>query len=283
MEKQRDHPVSSQGFCLPISGCFFLLLLSAALSATAASAQAPAPSDKSDVMQAMSRNFEELAKRVSPAVVEVLVSGYGTPDEVDNSSPKALGRQRGLGTGIIVDADGYVVTNYHVVKGADRIRVALTPQETPESQPYALLKSHGRILPARIVGFSKEIDIAVLKVEASGLPTLPIGRYTQLQKGQIVLAFGNPDDLENSVSFGLVSSVLRQPDPDSPVVYIQTDAAINPGNSGGPLVDLEGNMVGIDTFIYTQSGGNEGLAFAIPSGIARYAYEQSGSTAASAA
>jgi serine protease Do len=261
-------------FAARFSGCFVLLLLSAALYPAGSPAQAQAPSDKSDVMQTMSRNFEELAKRVSPAVVEVLVTGYGTPDEDDTSSPKGLGRQRGLGTGIIVDPDGYIVTNYHVVKGADRVRVALTPQATQDSQPYALLKSHGRILPARIVGFSKQIDIAVLKIEASGLPTLPIGRYTQLQKGQIVLAFGNPDGLENSVSFGLVSSVLRQPDPRSPMVYIQTDAAINPGNSGGPLVDLQGNMVGINTFIYTQSGGNEGLGFAIPSGIARYAYEQ---------
>lgn len=111
-------------------------------------------------------------------------------------------------------------------------------------------------------------------MEATGLPTIPIGRYEQVQKGQIVLAFGSPEGLENSVSFGLISSVLRQPDPNNPMVYIQTDAAINPGNSGGPLMDLDGNMVGIDTFIYTKSGGNEGIGFAIPSGIVRYAYEQ---------
>jgi len=137
-----------------------------------------------------------------------------------------------------------------------------------------LAKAHGRILPAKIVGFSKQIDLALLKIEATGLPTIPIGRYTQLQKGQLVLAFGSPEGLENSVSLGLVSSVLRQPDPDSPMIYIQTDAAINPGNSGGPLMDVEGNMVGINTFIYTQSGGNEGLGFAIPSGLVRYAYEE---------
>ena len=166
------------------------------------------------------------------------------------------------------------MTNYHVVKGSDRVRVVLTPSSAQESQPEALLKSRGRILPARIVGFSKAIDIAILKVEATRLPTLPIGRYEHVQKGQIVLAFGSPEGLENSVTLGLVSSVLRQVDPDDPMVYIQTDAAINPGNSGGPLVDVDGNVVGIDTFIYSNSGGSEGVGFAIPSGIVRYAYEQ---------
>jgi serine protease Do len=154
------------------------------------------------------------------------------------------------------------------------VRVVLTPPGTSDSGPTALLKSHGKILPAKIIGFSKLIDIAVLKVDATGLPTLPIGRYDRIQKGQIVLAFGSPEGLENSVTFGLISSVLRQTDANDPMVYIQTDAAVNPGNSGGPLVDVDGNMVGIDTFIYTKSGGNEGIGFAIPSGIVRYAYQQ---------
>ncbi|MGA8596491.1 MAG: trypsin-like peptidase domain-containing protein [Bryobacteraceae bacterium] len=222
----------------------------------------------------MSSSFENLVKRVSPAVVEVLVSGYGSPNEDDKGGSAAIGRERSLGSGVIIDPDGYIVTNYHVVKGSDRVRVVLTPSSAQESQPEALLKSRGRILPARIVGFSKAIDIAILKVEATGLPTLPIGRYEHVQKGQIVLAFGSPEGLENSVTLGLVSSVLRQVDPDDPMVYIQTDAAINPGNSGGPLVDVDGNVVGIDTFIYSNSGGSEGVGFAIPSGIVRYAYEQ---------
>jgi serine protease Do len=228
----------------------------------------------SDVTRQMSSAFESLVKRVSPAVVEVLVTGYGSADEDDEHASHAVGRERSLGSGVIIEADGYIVTNYHVVKGADRVRVVLTPADNQDSQPRALLKSRGRMLPARIVGFSKQIDLAVLKVEATGLPTLPIGRYDRIHKGQLVLAFGSPEGLENSVALGLVSSVLRQPDPDNPMVYIQTDAAINPGNSGGPLVDVEGNVVGIDTFIYTKSGGNEGIGFAIPSGIVRYAYGQ---------
>ena len=228
----------------------------------------------SDFLHQMSSSFEALVNRVSPSVVEVLVTGFGSPSDEDDQGSTALGRERSLGSGVVVAPDGYIVTNYHVVKGADRVRVVLTPAGTQESGPTALLKSHGKILPARVVGYSKLIDLAVLKVEATGLPTLPIGRYDQIKKGQIVLAFGSPQGLENSVTLGLISSVLRQTSENDPMVYIQTDAAINPGNSGGPLVDVDGNMVGIDTFIYTKSGGNEGIGFAIPSGIVRYAYEQ---------
>ena len=261
-------------FCFSGIQTVLLASLFFALTVPAARAQAAPAENKSDAMHEMSTAFQNLAKRVSPAIVEVMVTGYGSADEDDPSASSAVGRERSLGAGIIVESDGYIITNYHVVKGADRVRVVLTPPSSEVSQPFALLRSHGRILPAKVIGFSKQIDLAVLKVEATGLPTIPIGRYAQLQKGQIVLAFGSPEGLENSVSFGLISSVLRQPDPNSPMVYIQTDAAINPGNSGGPLMDLDGNMVGIDTFIYTKSGGNEGIGFAIPSGIVRYAYEQ---------
>jgi serine protease Do len=266
--------LSLKRFCLPGIHSALLAAFFFALTVPAARAQAASPENKSDAMHEMSTAFQNLAKRVSPAIVEIIVTGYGSADEDDPSASSAVGRERSLGAGIIVESDGYIITNYHVVKGADRVRVVLTPPSSEVSQPFALLRSHGRILPAKVVGFSKQIDLAVLKVEATSLPTIPIGRYAQLQKGQIVLAFGSPEGLENSVSFGLISSVLRQPDLNSPMVYIQTDAAINPGNSGGPLMDLDGNMVGIDTFIYTKSGGNEGIGFAIPSGMVRYAYEQ---------
>jgi serine protease Do len=253
---------------LPVGG---ILLLAAFLPFRAHGQTAPEHSAES--MRQMSDSFESLARHVSPAVVEVLVTGFGSDDENDKGSG-AVGRERSLGSGVIIDSSGYIVTNHHVVEGAERVRVMLNATVGNESQPFALLKPMGRVLNAQIVGVDKTIDLAVLKVEGTDLPTLPLGRYDRLHQGQIVLAFGNPEGLQNSVSLGLVSSVLRQPDPDNPMVYIQTDAAINPGNSGGPLVDVEGNVVGINTFIYTKSGGNEGIGFAIPSGIVRYAYEQ---------
>jgi serine protease Do len=262
-------------FLCGVRGLLFGLIGIALPVVAAAQAQSAPAKAGVDVIHEMSAAFESLVKRVSPAVVEVLVTGYGTDEEDDDErGPSPLGRERSLGSGVIIDPDGYIVTNFHVVKGADRVRVVLTPQVGEEAQAPAMLKSKGRILNARIVGYSKQIDLAVLKVEATGLPTLPFAHYDKLHKGEVVLAFGSPEGLENSVTFGLVSSVLRQPDPDDAMVYIQTDAAINPGNSGGPLVDVEGNVVGIDTFIYTKSGGNEGIGFAIPSGIAHYAYEQ---------
>jgi len=244
------------------------------LSRAQASASSAIPERRTETAQELSRNFESLAKQVSPAVVKVIVAGYGTVEEGDSSGAVAVGRARGIGAGIIVDPDGYIITNYHVVKGADRVRVQMTRAPGGDSQAYSQLTARGRVFPAHVLGYSKQLDLAVLKVEGTGLPMIPIGRYTKLQKGQIVLAFGSPEGLENSVTFGLVSSVLRQPDPNNPAIYIQTDAAINPGNSGGPLIDLDGNMVGINTFIYTKSGGSEGIGFAIPGGVARYVYEQ---------
>jgi serine protease Do len=124
------------------------------------------------------------------------------------------------------------------------------------------------------VGSDLETDIAVLKVEATGLPSLPLGDSEELHQGQMVLAFGSPLGLENSASLGVVSSVARQLAPDSPMIYVQTDASINPGNSGGPLVDVQGRMVGLNTLIATQSGGDEGIGFAAPSNIVRSVFTQ---------
>ncbi len=239
------------------------------LPATYAVAQQPA-----DPLHQLSSSFESLANRISPAVVEVFVSGYGAEDPENHDPGAPIGRQSSLGSGVIVDPNGYIVTNFHVIEGAERINVLITPSIGSQPQASAALRARGRMLPAKIVGGSKTADLAVLKIDATGLPTIPFARYQQLRQGQLVLAFGNPEGLQNSMSMGLVSSVLRQADPESPMVFIQTDAAINPGNSGGPLVDVDGNLVGINTSILTQSGGNEGIGFAIPSGIVRFAYEQ---------
>src|SRR6185369_5749217 len=119
-----------------------------------------------------------------------------------------------------------------------------------------------------------DVDLAVLKIEATKLPALRLSDYNKLRQGDFVFAFGSPEGLQDSVTMGVVSTPARQLDPDSPMVYVQSDAPTNPGNSGGPLVNVDGELVGINTFILTQSGGNEGLGFAIPSAIVAYAYPQ---------
>jgi serine protease Do len=179
-----------------------------------------------------------------------------------------------MASGVIIDPDGYIITNAHVVRAAQRIMVVLPSLPLDSSPLRSNLSARGHTVEARVLGFSRDIDLAVLKINAKGLPALPIGDYSVLRQGELVFAFGSPEGLRNSVTMGVVSSIARQPDPDSPMVYIQTDAPINPGNSGGPLVDVEGRLVGINTFILSQSGGNEGLGFAIPSGILAFAYPQ---------
>ena len=129
-------------------------------------------------------------------------------------------------------------------------------------------------IEAKLVGVDRQTDLAVLKIDMTGLPALQLANSNELKQGQLVFAFGSPLGLENSVTMGVVSSTARQIDPDNPSIYIQTDAPINPGNSGGPLVDVDGHVVGINTFIISQSGGNEGLGFAIPSDVVRNIYEQ---------
>src|SRR6202035_1849530 len=131
-----------------------------------------------------------------------------------------------------------------------------------------------KLLEAKLVGMDREIDLAVLKIDKTGLPHLALGDSERLRQGELVMAFGNPLGLEGSVSMGIVSSTARQIHPDDLMAYIQTDAPINPGNSGGPLIDSHGRLVGINTFILTQSGGSEGLGFAIPSNLVSRVYNQ---------
>jgi serine protease Do len=130
------------------------------------------------------------------------------------------------------------------------------------------------VLDAVVVGVHPESDLALLKVEASGLHALSFSANGSVHQGQVVVAVGSPLALNNSISLGIVSSVARQPDPDTPLAYIQTDAAINPGNSGGPLLDVDGRIIGINTFIMSDTGGNEGLGFAVPAPVVRHVYEQ---------
>jgi serine protease Do len=130
-----------------------------------------------------------------------------------------------------------------------------------------------KVLDATLIGVHKESDIALLKVAAQNLPALPVAATRPVYPGELVLAIGSPDGLQGSVTMGIVSSVWRQPNPDVPMVYIQTDAPINPGNSGGPLIDLDGCLIGLNTFILSKGGGSEGLGFAVPARIVRFVYD----------
>jgi serine protease Do len=228
----------------------------------------------SDPLFRVSDEVQRLAARVSPSVVKILVSGYGPVNENGSREAALIGRQRSIGSGVILDPNGYVITNAHVVAGAQRVRVTLYSRAGGQSLQALESGPRARVVEARIVGVDKATDLAVLKVEETNLPVLKLANYADLRQGQMVLAFGTPEGLENTVTMGVVSSVLRQLNPDSATVYIQTDAAINPGNSGGPLVDIDGKVVGINSSIYSESGGNEGIGFAIPSLIVSHVYKE---------
>jgi len=272
MLNQADHERMQGRSGVAALGC---LLALCCISAKDAQAQSAQTSQSPDALRQLSSSVEELVKRVSPSVVQVLVTGFGPTEEgASGEADLVMGRLRSVGSGVIVDPEGYILTNAHVLKGTQRVQVVLPSPLAGASPNLSALNPRGRTLDARIVGLSREMDLAVLKIKAKGLPALPIGNYSNLRQGEMVLAFGSPGGLQNSVTMGVVSAVSRQPDPDSPMVYIQTDAPINPGNSGGPLVNVEGELAGINTFILSQSGGNEGLGFAIPSGIVAVAYPQ---------
>lgn len=204
-------------------------------------------------LEQLSTSLQSVAKQVEPAVVQIFNSSY----TLDRGGEVAL-QQRGSGSGILVSADGYIVTNAHVVEGARQLQVRLN---------RAVSGVGGRLLNAKVIGKDRQTDVAVVKVDRTGLPFLNFDDSDSLRQGQIVLAFGSPLGLDNSVSMGVVSAVDRQLNVDDPAVYIQTDAAINPGNSGGPLVNTSGQVVGMNTLILSRSGGSEGVGFAIPSNL----------------
>jgi serine protease Do len=223
-----------------------------------------------DLLQQFNTSIEALVSKVSPAVVQIQVAGFG-PLTGNKNGVAFIARQRAIGSGVIVDPDGYIMTNAHVVEGAQRIRVVLPvpPSESPLDIPPI---GQRQVLDAKLVGLHKETDLALLKVDGHNLPSLPLGTRRPVHTGEIVLAIGSPEGLQSSVTMGVVSSAWRQPDPDQPMVYIQTDAPINPGNSGGPLVDLDGYVIGLNTFILSEGGGSEGLGFAIPARIVGFVY-----------
>ncbi len=226
------------------------------------------------VLHDMNAAVSRLVERVSPAVVQIRVTGYGPAGEGGGAEGAVVSRQRTIGSGVIVDPDGFILTNEHVIRGAQRIQVVLPG---PPGADGAGRGGKQRIHVARVVGTQASIDLALLRIDASGLPTLPIDATARVKQGEIVFAIGSPQGLASTVTMGVVSSAARQLDVASPLptpmLLVQTDAPINLGNSGGPLVDVDGNVVGINTFIVSQSGGSQGLGFAIPAPMVRFAYD----------
>jgi len=255
-------------------GAYEIYTPSAATAAVAAPPAAPLPEESVSALLALDKAMETLAAHVTPAVVNVTVAARAKaqanmPDDMpeffkhffgDQQMPMQRGPQveHGLGSGIIIAPNGYIVTNNHVIKDATDIRVTLNDR---------------RVLSAKLVGADPLTDLAVIKVNASNLASLPWGDSTALHPGQTVLAFGNPFGFRFTVTRGIVSGLNRanpySDDPHKPGQFIQTDAAINPGNSGGALVDARGQVVGINTFLISPSGSFSGIGFAIPSQIAK--------------
>src|SRR5579863_1530319 len=246
------------------------------------------PLDDHSVAALMSLDsaMETVAARVTPAVVNIAVTSKGSAEEagsgddqgqgLDNLPPafrRFFGQggqgglqlqpqqpqiEHGIGSGVIISPDGYIATNAHVVDGATEVRVTLHDR---------------RVLKAKVIGTDKMTDLAVVKVDAADLPSISWGDSAKLEPGQTVLAFGSPFGLSGTLTRGIVSALDRQnpyrDDARKPGGYIQTDAAINPGNSGGPLVNAHGELVGINTFIISNSGSFAGAGFAIPSQTVR--------------
>jgi serine protease Do len=228
-------------------------------------------------------DFSPLVERYGPAVVNVEVveksqpTGGGGPPGLSPNDPfydffrrfgipgpdqqprGAQPPQRGAGSGFIVSPDGYILTNTHVVANADEVTVRLTDR---------------REFPAKVIGADERTDVAVIKINATNLPTVKLGDPTKIRPGQWVLAIGSPFGFENSATAGIISATSRSLPSDNYVPFIQTDVAVNPGNSGGPLFNLSGEVIGINSQIFSRTGGYMGVSFAIPIDVARNVEDQ---------
>jgi serine protease Do len=230
----------------------------AGLPTTPVAAGAPAP------VPAGLPDFTPLVKQTAAAVVNISVT-YGksprvalseSPDDLQqffHQPPEADAEQSGVGSGFVIESDGYILTNAHVVDGAREINVKFSDKHE---------------LAARVIGVDPLSDMALIKVDAHNLPTVKIGHADTLRVGQWVLAIGSPFGFEQSASQGIISALGRSLPGDAYIPFVQTDVPINPGNSGGPLIDLAGRVVGVNAQIYSNSGGYQGVAFAIPIDVA---------------
>jgi serine protease DegQ len=229
-----------------------------------------APKPGADVAKAPSYN--DAVARATPAVVNIFTSKQARMQShpfmddpifrrfFGDQSPNERRKELSLGSGVIVSTDGYILTNHHVVEQAEEIEIAL---------------ADGRRARARLVGADPETDLAVLKAEVDGVPSIAFGTAEGLKVGDVVLAIGNPFGVGQTVTMGIVSALGRTHlGINTFENFIQTDAAINPGNSGGALIDASGNLIGINTAIYSRTGGSQGIGFAIPESVAKQVLQQ---------
>lgn len=255
--------------------CILSIMLGFSLAASYYRPVTAAPAPATGISGDWRTAFEDVAEKVGPSVVKItsettvesqslmpdwddLFAPFGLPNRPRETQPRKRTMQA-TGSGFVVRPDGYVLTNNHVVKGADRVTVQL-----PDGREFK-----GK------VSLDPLTDLALIKIEAKGLQSLSFGDSDKLKVGQWVTAVGNPFGLKNTVTVGVISAI-RKAIGEAPVAspVIQTDASINPGNSGGPLVDLHGNVIGVNFMIISQSGGNQGVGFAIPSETAKFVVER---------
>ncbi len=283
--KSFSEPGFARGFALGLAMLF--LVLGGALgfravydmgasSVTRTATTTAAAVERANSPAELSRGFETVAKEVEPAVVNInttqIIHNAVSPNDpfsqfFGGQDPFSFfyrqmprdQKQRSLGSGFLVNSDGYILTNNHVVEHASSIQVKL---------------SDDRVLDAKVVGADPESDLAVVKIKGTGYPTLKLGNSDQMQIGDWVLAFGSPFGLQKTMTAGIISAKGRVIGAGNYDNFLQTDAAINPGNSGGPLVDLNGEVIGINTMIESENGGFQGIGFAIPSSMAGKIYDQ---------
>jgi serine protease Do len=255
--------------------CFLLVGLAPGQSTAdmpAENAIPPAKLERANLLRELNGSLEQVISKVSPAVVQILVNGYGPAETNGHSDVARIVRQHAIGSGVIVDSNGYVITNAHVVEGAQRVRVVVSLLTSRSEEGEARPIHSQQTFDAKILGRHEKSDLALLKIEATHLPAITLRDDVGVRQGELVFAIGSPEGLRDSVTMGVVSSVARQTGTNDSMFYIQTDAPLNPGNSGGPLVDIDGNLVGINTFMLSQGGGSEGLGFAIPAAVVKFDY-----------
>ena len=246
------------------------LLFCFAIAVATAAAAVAQPAARGVTMVDASASLEAATRLASPAVVSIFTTAFTPGQGRVSGAGDLVATERGSGSGVIVDPDGFIVTNAHVVSGAHSVEVRLPARPAGQS----ILARRTRTVRGTVVGVDLETDLALIRVDEKQLPSLAFADSDHVRPGQLVLAVGSPLGLENSVSLGVISAVARQLENESPMIYLQTDASINPGSSGGPLIDTSGRIVGINTLIFSPSGGNDGLGFAAPSNIVKAVYQQ---------